>query len=98
MTQRLQAVYDHLRGSSYSKLQTKSPDDGARNSRRPHSDTLISSCTVVITAAFRTPLCKSRKGQFKDTGSDELLISLFKAARSKIGIDPAVIGDMYEML
>lgn len=50
--------------------------------------------SVVITAAFRTPLCKAKKGQFKDTGSDELLISLFKAARSKIGVDPGVIGDM----
>jgi len=76
MAQRLQAVYDHLRGSNLSKLQAKNPDD------------------VVITAAFRTPLCKAKKGQFKDTGSDELLISLFKAARSKIGVDPGVIGDI----
>ena len=76
MANRLQAVVDHLRGTSLSKHQAKNPDD------------------VVITTALRTPLCKARKGSFKDTSSDELLISLFKAAKSSIGIDPALIGDM----
>lgn len=49
---------------------------------------------VVVTAAFRTPLCKARKGGYKDTSSDELLLELFKAAKANIGIDAGIIGDM----
>lgn len=50
---------------------------------------------VVVTAAFRTPLCKARKGGYKDTSSDELLLELFKAAKANIGIDAGIVGDMY---
>lgn len=56
--------------------------------------TLPTPLTVVVTSAFRTPLCKFKKGQFKDTSSDELLLSLFEATRENINIDPALIGDM----
>lgn len=100
---RLQAVYDHLRGSNLSKIQSKSPDDGASYLRRMNAFATLIRLTfltseitslVVITAALRTPLCKSKKGQYKDTSSDELLLSLFKATRKNIGIDPALIDDM----
>lgn len=50
---------------------------------------------VVVTCALRTPLCKARKGQYKDTSSDDLLIATFQAAREHIGIDPALVGDMF---
>ncbi|KAG9048221.1 hypothetical protein FS837_000477 [Tulasnella sp. UAMH 9824] len=49
---------------------------------------------VVITMAVRSPLCKSKKGALKDTGSDELLTSMFKAAIQKSQIDPSLIGDI----
>ncbi|KAG8994267.1 hypothetical protein FRB93_001637 [Tulasnella sp. JGI-2019a] len=49
---------------------------------------------VVITMAVRSPLCKAKKGAFKDTRSDELLTSVFKAVIKKAGIDPALIGDI----
>ncbi|KIJ46425.1 hypothetical protein M422DRAFT_29275 [Sphaerobolus stellatus SS14] len=49
---------------------------------------------VVITLAVRSPLTKARKGGFKDTRSDELLTSMFKAAITKSGIDPALIEDI----
>ncbi|EON67617.1 hypothetical protein W97_06760 [Coniosporium apollinis CBS 100218] len=50
---------------------------------------------VVVTMAFRTPLCKARKGGFKAMGSDELLLATFKAARARMGLlDPAVIQDI----
>ncbi|KAG8891775.1 hypothetical protein FRC00_013121, partial [Tulasnella sp. 408] len=49
---------------------------------------------VVITMAVRSPLCKSKKGALKDTGSDELLTSMFKAAIQKSQIDPSIIGDI----
>ncbi|KAG8917870.1 hypothetical protein FRC00_013119, partial [Tulasnella sp. 408] len=49
---------------------------------------------VVITMAVRSPLCKSKKGALKDTGSDELLTSMFKAVIQKSQIDPSIIGDI----
>ncbi|KAG8965590.1 hypothetical protein FRC03_000398 [Tulasnella sp. 419] len=49
---------------------------------------------VVITMAVRSPLTKAKKGGFKDTRSDELLTSMFKAAITKSTIDPALIGDI----
>lgn len=49
---------------------------------------------VVITLAVRSPLCKARKGGFKDTRSDELLTALFKATIERSGIDPKLIEDI----
>jgi len=44
--------------------------------------------------AIRSPLCKARKGGFKDTRSDELLTEMFKAAVAHSNIDPALIQDI----
>ncbi|KDQ63448.1 hypothetical protein JAAARDRAFT_29469 [Jaapia argillacea MUCL 33604] len=49
---------------------------------------------VVITMAIRSPLCKARKGGFKDTRGDELLTEMFKKAISHSQIDPALVGDI----
>ncbi|KAJ1301606.1 hypothetical protein OPQ81_008854 [Rhizoctonia solani] len=49
---------------------------------------------VVITMAVRSALTKAKKGGFKDTRSDELLTGMFKAAISKMRIDPALIQDI----
>ncbi|BEJ12116.1 hypothetical protein CspHIS471_0205760 [Cutaneotrichosporon sp. HIS471] len=49
---------------------------------------------VVITCAKRTPLCKARKGAYKDTTYDELLYATMVAAKNNIGIDPGMIGDI----
>lgn len=50
---------------------------------------------VVVTMAFRTPLCKARKGGFRDMRSDELLLETLKAARKRMGaLDPAVVQDI----
>ncbi|KAI5124146.1 hypothetical protein M0805_000956 [Coniferiporia weirii] len=49
---------------------------------------------VVITLAVRSPLCKARKGGFKDTRSDELLTSIFKAVVARSGFDSALIEDI----
>lgn len=43
---------------------------------------------------MRTPMGKARKGSFKDMTVQELLIAFFKASKEKIGIDPALIGDI----
>ncbi|KAH8119951.1 thiolase [Phellopilus nigrolimitatus] len=49
---------------------------------------------VVITLAIRSPLCKARKGGFKDARSDELLTEIFKAVVARSGIDPVLIQDI----
>lgn len=47
-----------------------------------------------MTCALRTPLCKARKGAYKDATYDELLYATFQAAKENINIDPASIGDI----
>ncbi|KAJ3003593.1 hypothetical protein NUW54_g5214 [Trametes sanguinea] len=49
---------------------------------------------VVITMAIRSPLCKAKKGAFKDTKSDEMLYEIFKQAVARSTIDPALIQDI----
>ncbi|KAF9015211.1 3-ketoacyl-CoA thiolase [Cyathus striatus] len=49
---------------------------------------------VVITFAKRTAIGKAKKGQFKDTPVDELLLALFKATLEKTGLNPAAIEDI----
>jgi acetyl-CoA acyltransferase 1 len=49
---------------------------------------------IVITMAIRSPLCKAKKGAFKDARTDELLLEMFKHTVEQSKIDPAVIGDI----
>ncbi|KAI0830524.1 3-ketoacyl-CoA thiolase [Trametes gibbosa] len=49
---------------------------------------------VVITMSIRSPMCKAKKGAFKDTKSDELLYEMFKQAIARSTIDPALIEDI----
>ncbi|KAJ5911998.1 3-ketoacyl-CoA thiolase peroxisomal [Penicillium subrubescens] len=49
---------------------------------------------VVITYLARTPLTKARKGGFKDTTVDNLLISLLTAVRENSKIDPNLVEDV----
>ncbi|CAM8888486.1 hypothetical protein QQ045_027119 [Rhodiola kirilowii] len=49
---------------------------------------------VVIVAAYRTPICKSRRGGFKDTHADDLLAPVLKALIEKTKLDPCEVGDI----
>lgn len=49
---------------------------------------------VVITMAIRSPLCKAKKGGFRDMRSDELLAEMFRQAVKHSSIDPAIIEDI----
>lgn len=49
---------------------------------------------VVITLALRTPLCKAKKGGFKDTPLDGLLFRLLEQVVKKSNIDPQQFGDI----
>ncbi|KAJ7071187.1 Thiolase, N-terminal domain-containing protein [Mycena amicta] len=49
---------------------------------------------VVITFAKRSPLCKAKRGGFKDARTDELMLEMFNSVLSESNIDPAIIGDI----
>ncbi|KAH9615482.1 hypothetical protein KSS87_003179 [Heliosperma pusillum] len=49
---------------------------------------------VVIVAAYRTPLCKAKRGAFKDTYPDDLLSIVLKAVIEKTNLNPAEVGDI----
>ncbi|KAJ6604489.1 Thiolase, N-terminal domain-containing protein [Mycena vulgaris] len=49
---------------------------------------------VVITFAMRSPLCKAKRGGFKDARTDELLLEMFKQTITHSKVDPALVGDI----
>ncbi|KAF7119771.1 hypothetical protein RHSIM_Rhsim13G0043900 [Rhododendron simsii] len=49
---------------------------------------------VVIVAACRTAICKSKRGGFKDTLPDDLLASVLKAVIEKTNLNPNEVGDI----
>ncbi|KAG6726162.1 hypothetical protein I3842_02G067300 [Carya illinoinensis] len=49
---------------------------------------------VVIVAAHRTPICKSKRGGFKDTYPDDLLAPVLKALIEKTNLNPSEVGDI----
>ncbi|KAK9993205.1 hypothetical protein SO802_022908 [Lithocarpus litseifolius] len=49
---------------------------------------------VVIVAAYRTALCKAKRGGFKDTLPDDLLAPVLKAVIEKTNLNPSEVGDI----
>ncbi|XP_021290233.1 3-ketoacyl-CoA thiolase 2, peroxisomal [Herrania umbratica] len=49
---------------------------------------------VVIVAAYRTALCKSKRGSFKDTYPDDLLAPVLRALIEKTNLNPSEVGDI----
>jgi len=49
---------------------------------------------VVVIATYRTAIGKAKKGNFKDTTQDKLLIAVLKKVLQSSGIDPKLIGDI----
>jgi len=49
---------------------------------------------VVICCAVRTPICKAKRGAFKDTAPDVLLTAVLKGVVERSGVDPAALGDL----
>ncbi|KAG6826602.1 hypothetical protein H0H92_015187 [Tricholoma furcatifolium] len=59
---------------------------------------------VVITMAIRSPLCKAKKGGFRDARTDELMLEMYKVGSTAAslppisiahsGIDPSLVGDI----
>jgi len=49
---------------------------------------------VVVVAAYRTPICKAKRGGFKDTYPEDLLTVVLKAVLDNTKINPSDIGDI----
>ncbi|XP_043720608.1 3-ketoacyl-CoA thiolase 2, peroxisomal [Telopea speciosissima] len=49
---------------------------------------------IVIVAAYRTPLCKAKRGGFKDTPADDLLATVLRALIEKTNLNPSEVGDI----
>jgi len=49
---------------------------------------------VVICSALRTPICKARRGGFKDMAPEDLLAPLYKATVDATKVNPKDIGDI----
>jgi hypothetical protein len=96
MAERVRQIASQFMASSgKAALERKSPDDGefgriltcseggATRLGSFEADSVVGGryLKVVVTMAIRTPLCKSRKGGFKDTRSDELLTETFRVRR-----------------
>jgi acetyl-CoA acetyltransferase family protein len=59
---------------------------GSRTTKNPDD--------IVITLAVRTPLTKAKKGGFKDTPLDGILVKLMKQVIAKSKLDPALVEDI----
>ncbi|CAN6245610.1 unnamed protein product [Urochloa humidicola] len=49
---------------------------------------------VVVVAAYRTPICKAKRGGFKDTYPEDLLTVVLKAVLDNTKINPGEVGDI----
>ncbi|TPX17689.1 uncharacterized protein E0L32_012016 [Thyridium curvatum] len=49
---------------------------------------------IVITLAVRTPLCKGKKGGFKDTSLEYMVMALLEQVRKRCNLDPALVEDI----
>nr|UOI39549.1 3-ketoacyl-CoA thiolase [Betula platyphylla]UVJ47668.1 3-ketoacyl-CoA thiolase [Betula platyphylla] len=49
---------------------------------------------VVIVAAYRTAICKAKRGGFKDTLPDDLLAPVLKALIENTNLNPSEVGDI----
>ncbi|KAL7126798.1 hypothetical protein ABFS83_14G210500 [Erythranthe nasuta] len=95
---RQKILLDHLRPTSSVPHQNSQPSlsrsiclagDSAAYHRTPAFGD-----DIVIVAAYRTALCKSTRGGFKDTLPDDLLAAVLKALIDKTNLNPAEVGDI----
>jgi len=49
---------------------------------------------VVVVSALRTPICRAKKGGFKDTYPDDLLKAALEGVIKQANIDPKLVGDV----
>ncbi|XP_073140654.1 3-ketoacyl CoA thiolase 1, peroxisomal-like [Henckelia pumila] len=90
---RQRVLLDHLRPTATS-FSHQSPDSSLYRSICLSGDSAAFGDDIVIVAAYRTAICKSKRGGFKDTLPDDLLASVLKALMEKTKLNPAEVGDI----
>ncbi|GAB4841315.1 3-ketoacyl-CoA thiolase 1, peroxisomal [Ancistrocladus abbreviatus] len=97
---RQRVLLQHLQPTSSSLLSPQSHDsnispsicsagDGGAHERAPAFGD-----DVVIVAAYRSAICKAKRGGFKDTLPDDLLAAVLKGLIEKTNINPGEVGDI----
>ncbi|KAB1203758.1 3-ketoacyl-CoA thiolase 2, peroxisomal [Morella rubra] len=93
---RQKVLLDHLRPSSsiYSSDSSISASECLAGDSAAYQRTSVFGDDVVIVAAHRTPICKAKRGGFKDTFADDLLAPVLKALIEKTNLNPNEVGDI----
>lgn len=95
---RQRVLLEHLQPSSSSSSRPESSPLSASEclagDSAAYQRTHVFGDDVVIVAAYRTALCKSKRGGFKDTHADDLLAPVLKALIEKTNLNPSEVGDI----
>ncbi|XP_010243983.1 PREDICTED: 3-ketoacyl-CoA thiolase 2, peroxisomal [Nelumbo nucifera] len=92
---RQRVLLDHLRPSSQTHHQSSlSASVCLAGDSAAYHRTAAFGDDVVIVAAYRTALCKSKRGGYKDTHPDDLLAPVLKALIEKTNLNPNEVGDI----
>ncbi|XP_022959390.1 3-ketoacyl-CoA thiolase 2, peroxisomal-like [Cucurbita moschata] len=93
---RQKVLLQHLRPSSSVPVHDSSLSASAclAGDSAAYQRTSVFEDDVVIVAAYRTALCKSKRGGFKDTHPDDLLAPVLKALIEKTDLNPSEVGDI----
>lgn len=95
---RQRVLLQHLQPTSYSSSGSASVSAsgcaaGGSASNSYHRNAAFGD-DIVVVAAYRTALCRAKKGGFKDTPADDLLASVLKAVVEKTNLNPSEVGDI----
>jgi acetyl-CoA acyltransferase 1 len=91
--ERQRVLLEHLRPSSSVDSSISASVCAAGDSSAYQRSTVFGD-DVVIVAAYRTPLCRSKRGGLKDTYPDDILAPVLKAVIEKTNLNPAEVGDI----
>ncbi|XVE78057.1 hypothetical protein DITRI_Ditri13aG0113600 [Diplodiscus trichospermus] len=97
---RQRVLLDHLRPSSSSSPQSDGssgalfPSICAAGDNAAYHRTAAFGDDVVIVAACRTAICKSKRGGFKDTLADDLLAPVLKGVIDRTKLNPSEVADI----
>nr|ACJ84483.1 unknown [Medicago truncatula] len=95
---RQKVLLQHLNPSSFSSNDSSSTSLNASaclaGDSAAYHRTAAFGDDVVIVAAYRTALCKAKRGGFKDTHADDILAPVLKAVIEKTNLNPSEVGDI----
>ncbi|XP_042382412.1 3-ketoacyl-CoA thiolase 2, peroxisomal-like isoform X1 [Zingiber officinale] len=92
--ERQRILLHHLQPASPSHLPVLSTAVCAAGDNAKYQRSSPNGDDVVIVAACRTAICKSKRGGFKDTHPEDLLATVLKALLDKTQLKPSEVGDI----